>query len=290
MSNYQLNVEGRLNDKKIKEQLKELSRSQKFDVKIEGGKAVKKLTKDISVYEDSMGNIVKATSTLNKKTEEWSHTITATAKEAKETAKQTQAMSSQIKTATKKSKNFASSFITITKKVAAFGLATNFIGLFTSAITEAKDAVFEFDKALTEMKKVSSLSNDELATYTEQLGKMGEEVARTRSEMTEASTEFIKSGYSEEDSAILARVATLYQNIADSEMTAGDSASFVISQMKAFGIEAENAESIIDKVNEVSNNFAVSSTDISLALTKTSSAMAVLGNDINETIGLVTAG
>lgn len=63
--------------------------------------------------------------------------------------------------------------------------------------------------------------------------------------------EFIKSGYSEEDSATLARVATLYQNIADSEMTAGDSASFVISQMKAFGIEASDAESVIDKVNEV---------------------------------------
>lgn len=51
--------------------------------------------------------------------------------------------------------------------------------------------------------------------------------------MVEAATSFKKSGYSEEDSAELARIATLYQNIADEQMSAGDSADFIISQMKA---------------------------------------------------------
>ena len=55
--------------------------------------------------------------------------------------------------------------------------------------------------------------------------------------------------------------------------------------MKAFNIEASNATHVIDAVNEVSNNFAVSSTDVATALTKTSSAMSVLGNDFEQTIG-----
>jgi len=109
--------------------------------------------------------------------------------------------------------------------------------------------------------------------------------------MVQASTEFKKSGYSDEDSAELAQIAMLYSNIADAELSAGDSASYIISQMKAFGYTtAQEAQSIIDKTNEVSNNFAVSSSDISGALTKTSSAMSAYGNDINETIALVTAG
>ena len=102
--------------------------------------------------------------------------------------------------------------------------------------------------------------------------------------------EFRKSGFGDEDSANLALVATMYQNIADQEISAGDAASFIVSQMKAFGIESENATHIIDAVNEVSNNFAVSSTDVSTALTKTSAAMSVLGNNYEQTIGLVTAG
>ena len=50
--------------------------------------------------------------------------------------------------------------------------------------------------------------------------------------------------------------------MADEEISAADSASFIIAQMKAFNIEAENAEHILDAVNEVSNNFAVSSSDL----------------------------
>lgn len=115
--------------------------------------------------------------------------------------------------------------------------------------------------------------------------------------MVEASTQFKKSGFSDEDSAQLAQVSSLYQNIADSEMSAGDSATFIISQMKAFknefedfNTEAEKATHIIDSINQVSNNMAVSSTDIALALSKTASAMSALGNDYEESIALVTSG
>lgn len=108
--------------------------------------------------------------------------------------------------------------------------------------------------------------------------------------MIEAATEFRKNSFNDEDSATLAQVATLYQNVADDAISASDSASIIISQMKAFNIPAENAIHIIDAINAVSNNFAVSSTDVATALSKTSSAMGVLGNDFESTIGLVTAG
>ena len=91
---------------------------------------------------------------------------------------------------------------------------------------------------------------------------MGGQVARTGSEMVEAATEFKKNSFSDEDSASLALVSTMYQNIADEAISAGDSASFLIAMMKAFNVEAKDATGIIDAVNEVSNNFAVSSSDI----------------------------
>lgn len=77
----------------------------------------------------------------------------------------------------------------------------------------------------------------------------------------------------------------MYQNVADSEMTAGDSAGFITSQMKAFNISAGDAQHIIDATNEVSNDYAVSSTDVSTALSKTSSAMGAMGNTFEQTIG-----
>lgn len=107
--------------------------------------------------------------------------------------------------------------------------------------------------------------------------------------MVEAATEFRKSGFTDEDAATLALVATTYQNIADEEISAGDAASFIISQMKAFNIEANNATHIIDAVNEVSNNFAVSSSDLANNLGKVSAALSIGGVSFEETLGLMTA-
>lgn len=76
-----------------------------------------------------------------------------------------------------------------------------------------------------------------------------------------------------------------YQNVADEAISAGDSADFIISQMKAFNIEAEDSLHIIDAVNEVSNNFAVSSADLATNIGKASAALAIGGVTYEETLG-----
>ena len=81
-------------------------------------------------------------------------------------------------------------------------------------------------------------------------------------EMVQNATIFAQAGYSDEDAEILSKVAAEYQNVADSEVSASDAGAFVVSQMKAWKLNANNAESAIDQINEISNVFAVSSSDI----------------------------
>ena len=107
--------------------------------------------------------------------------------------------------------------------------------------------------------------------------------------MVEAATEFRKSGFNDEDAANLALVATTYQNVADDAISAGEASNFIIAQMKAFGIEAENASHIIDALNEVSNRFAVSSSDLSNNIGKASAALATGNTTYEETLGLFTS-
>ena len=101
--------------------------------------------------------------------------------------------------------------------------------------------------------------------------------------------EFKKSGFNEEDSATLAGVAAMYQNVADDAISAGESANFIISQMKAFGLEAEDATHIIDALNEVSNTQAVSSADLANNLGKASAAMALGNNTYEQSLAMMTA-
>lgn len=104
--------------------------------------------------------------------------------------------------------------------------------------------------------------------------------------MVEAATEFAKAGFNETDAAQLAKVATMYQNIADEQISAGEAAEFLIAQMKAFNISADDSIHIIDSVNNVSNNMSVSSADAARNLGNMSAAMSVGGNTMEESIGL----
>ena len=108
--------------------------------------------------------------------------------------------------------------------------------------------------------------------------------------MVEAATSFRKNSFNDNDSATLAKVATTFQNVSDEAISASESADFIIAQMKAFNIEAGDAEHIIDAVNAVSNSYAVSSGKLARNLGNMSSALAVGNNSFEESLGLLTAG
>ena len=108
--------------------------------------------------------------------------------------------------------------------------------------------------------------------------------------MVEAATTFRKSGFNDQDAATLAKVAAQYQNVADTAVSAEDAASSIVSQIRAFGEDADFATHVIDAYNEVANNFSVGTNDLSQATEIASAGMATYGNEFEQIIGLVTAG
>lgn len=76
--------------------------------------------------------------------------------------------------------------------------------------------------------------------------------------MVEATTQFRKNGFNDEDAAQLGQIALMYQNVSDEAISAGDSASFIIAQLTAFGdsmtefsTAGDKATHVINAVNEV---------------------------------------
>ena len=282
-TNFNIKVGAVVDTSSIPKQLASMPKQTVTITPILNTKGLQTGIKTVTDYSDNLGNVVRTTEKFNEATGK-SITTISKQKSAIDTTSQT------LQTASKHTKTLGQDFIDTAGKVAKFGAITAIFGLVTTAIGSAVNVVKEFDSAMTEFNKVSDISGSNLDSYTEKLGELGTEIARTKTQMIEASTEFVKSGYTEEQSAQLAKVAGLYQNVADSELTAGESSAYLISQMKAFNISAIDAIGIIDKTNEVANRFAVSSTDISTALTKSSSALATYGNTMSESISLVTAG
>ena len=161
------------------------------------------------------------------------------------------------------------------------------------AISEMVSNVIELDNHLVELQKVTDLEGESLTTFTKKAYEAGEGLAKTGTQIIDSATSFAKSGYDPDMALELGKIASIYTNIADEEVSAGESANFLIAQIKAFNLESEdtnktleNTRHIIDSVNEVSNNFSVSSADIAKNLGISSAVMANAGNTLEETIGL----
>ena len=196
------------------------------------------------------------------------------------------ALDANAKQADKWNYSWSKAFQSFTTYMTVSSVFYQIIHVIQDMITE----VTELDSALVELQKVTTLTGDSLKEFTKDAYDAAQNVAKTGTEMINAATEFAKAGFDENMSLQLGEIALMYTNIADEAVTAAESSEFIIAQLKAFNLEAEDAMHVIDAVNEVANKFAVSSADIANNIGNASAVMANAGNTLEETIGLLTAG
>lgn len=216
----------------------------------------KKTYTHITRYINTQGQLIEHTKELsaNNKTLNESFRVVTDEEQSNtnalnQNAQATENVSKSQATAEISTKKLGQTFLDCVGKVTKFYLATKPIQIFNQLITDAKDAVLEFDKAMTEFSKVSDLSGVEMDAYNSRLNALGREVGRTGTNMLEASTSYKKSGYSDYDSAELAKISALFQNIADEEYSASEASEVLISQMKAFGNDSmEFATRVVDTI------------------------------------------
>lgn len=103
--------------------------------------------------------------------------------------------------------------------------------------------------------------------------------------MVTSAAQFKKSGFSDEESKQLAVTAAMFQNVADTAVSAEDAAASLVSQIRAFGEEADFATTVVDAYNEVANNFSVGTNDLSQAMEVASSGLATYGNSFEQILG-----
>ena len=138
----------------------------------------------------------------------------------------------------------------IMQKFTTWSIGAAVVNKTKDAIADMVQQVFDLDASLVEFNKVTDVTPEQLQQITNEAYKLGEQLARTGKEAIDAATEFSKAGY-KENAMELAETALLYQNIADEQVSTSDATALIVSQMKAFNVEAEDSIKIIDQINEV---------------------------------------
>lgn len=147
--------------------------------------------------------------------------------------------------------------------------------------------VKEIDAAMTELKKVTNETSTTYNKFLKEAGTRASALGSTMTDLISSTADFAKLGYSVKDAAVLAENAIMYSNVGDLDIQTAT--SDLVSATKAFGIEAENVTKIVDSFNEVGNNYAISAQQIGEALQNSASSLVVAGNDIDQSIAMITA-
>lgn len=148
--------------------------------------------------------------------------------------------------------------------------------------------VREIDSALTELKKVTDETDETYAQFLNTMSQTGAEVGATVKDLTNMAANWARLGYSIQEAGELAKSTAVLLNV--SEFTDADTASeALISTMQAYGYAAEDSMHVVDVLNEIGNNFAISSDGIATALQDSASSLMAAGNNLEQSVAMIAA-
>lgn len=163
------------------------------------------------------------------------------------------------------------------------------VHLLQGSLQQIYQNVVDIDTAMTELKKVTNETDSTYQSFLTDAGTRAKNIGTDISSVVNATADYARLGYSLSDATKLADVSAVYYNVGDDLDSFDKATENIVGTMKAFNIQANDAISLVDKLNNVSNNYAVSSGDLGDILQRSASAMEAAGNTLDQTIALGTA-
>lgn len=158
----------------------------------------------------------------------------------------------------------------------------------TTGIRSGVTSIKELDSAMTELKKTSEGTKQEYRDFTTQARSDAKDIGSTTTQITNSAADFSRLGYTLGESQTLAKNTGILKNVSEFE-SIDDATTAMISMMKAYDVKVDDSMDLIDKMNLIGNNYAISTDGIATALQDSGSALVAAGNDFDKSVALVTA-
>lgn len=152
---------------------------------------------------------------------------------------------------------------------------------------EGIDVVHDLDNAYVEMLKVSNDALSSLQQYKLESFSRADEVGTTGEKLMNSTADWMRIGESLEKAAASAKTTNKLLNV--SEFTdVNEATEAMVSMSQAY--DTLSKDDIVDKLNNVGNNFSISTQGLAEGLQRSASALKTAGNDMDSAIALMTAG
>lgn len=152
---------------------------------------------------------------------------------------------------------------------------------------EGFNVVRELNTALTEMRKVSDETVQSLKDYQATTFDTADAIGTTAKQIQNSTADWMRLGESMNQAAESAKDANVLLNI--SEFEGIDKATESLVSMSQAYKDLDKMD-IIDVLNNIGNNYSISTDGLATALKDSASALVTANNDLNEAVSLTTAG
>lgn len=152
---------------------------------------------------------------------------------------------------------------------------------------EGFNVVRELNTALTEMRKVSNETVQSLKDYQATTFDTADVVGTTAKQIQNSTADWMRLGESMNQAAESAKDANVLLNV--SEFEGIDEATESLVSMSQAYKDLDKMD-IIDVLNNIGNNYSISTDGLATALKDSASALVTANNDLNEAVSLTTAG
>jgi TP901 family phage tail tape measure protein len=134
--------------------------------------------------------------------------------------------------------------------------------------------IIEIDKQMTSLRRVSNgeISQDHILKESIELS---ERLGNTINQINAGLENFAKQGFRGDGLIAMTEAATMFSNISD--MTVDEASSGITSIINGFQMLPEEAQKAVDAINEVDNNYAISSQNIVQSMQKSVGAAQTFG-------------
>ena len=168
--------------------------------------------------------------------------------------------------------------------VAMYGVA-----MVKQGLREVYNNVVDIDTSMTNLKKVTNETESAYSIFLSSASSQARELGASISDVIDSTAEWSRLGYTLDESQELAKWSTVLSNIGDGIDSASDAASYLVSILKGFRMEADEVEHVVNVLNSVGNNEPISESGIAEALVRSASALSAAGNSFEESVSLISA-
>nr|DAE82853.1 MAG TPA: minor tail protein [Bacteriophage sp.] len=163
------------------------------------------------------------------------------------------------------------------------------VAMVKQGLREVYNNVVDIDTSMTNLKKVTNETESAYSSFLSSASSQARELGASISDVIDSTAEWSRLGYTLDESQELAKWSTVLSNIGDGIDSASDAASYLVSILKGFRMEANEVEHVVNVLNSVGNNEPISESGIAEALVRSASALSAAGNSFEESVSLISA-